>query len=126
MDPISRLNRLIQTLRLRMAESSRRLESSRRGPTTEKSRGTTLPKLALPELRRQIQERIQAAEPNTSEGKRQAKRIFLESVLVWEFGEDLLRDQRYQTMLDRIQATIEVDTELDQQFNALVADLAQR
>lgn len=124
MDPINRLNRLVESLRQQMAESSRRLESSPRAAVGETPRGNA--RLSLPELRRQIQERIQAVEGTNPEARRRARRIFLESVLVWEFGDNLLADQRHQTLLDNIQAAIENDAELDKQFSALVGELSIR
>lgn len=121
MDPINRLNRLVESLRQQMAESSRRLDMPGRAPAGETPRGTMSLRLALPELRRQIQERIRAAGPPG-----QAKRVFLESVLAWEFGDNLLSDPRYQTLLDNLQAAIENDNELDKQFAALLVDLTGR
>lgn len=125
MDPINRLNRLLETLRQQIAESARRSDTSRTQTSPSQS-GNGAVKLALPELRRRIQDRIQGVEPTTPEGQRQAKRLFLESVLVWEFGDNLLLDKQYQHMLDNIQATIESDPDTDKQFTALVTDLSRR
>jgi len=126
MDPINRLNRLIESLRQQIAESARRAETPARARAGETSRGTGPQKPGLPELRRQIQERIQALEPAGTNGQRRARRVFLESVLVWEFGDGFLSDQRYQTMLDGVQAAIENDADLDKQFTTLLYELSRR
>lgn len=124
MDPINRLNRLLETLRQQIAESSRRPNTSRpQAADTSSSKGPA--KLALPDLRRRIQERIQL-EPATLDGQRRAKRLFLESVLIWEFGDGLMLDKQYQHMLDNIQAALEADPETDKQFSELIAELSRR
>jgi hypothetical protein len=125
MDPINRLNRMVETLRQQMAESAKRLDTSKT-PSGETRSQNRSGRLSLDELRRRIYDRVQAIEPDTPDRGRRARRIFLESVLAWEFGDELLLDSQLDRLIDNLQQTFESDPEIDAQFRDLMANLSQR
>ena len=125
MDPISRLNRLVETLRQQMAESAKRLDTAKPHAAEAKPQSRSA-RLSVEELRRRIQERVKAIEPDNPDRGRRARRIFLESVLAWEFGDELLLDSRLDRLIDNIQQTFESDPEIDAQLSDVIASLSPR
>ena len=124
MDPINRLNRLVETLRQQMAESARRLDTAKPHAAEFKPQNRSA-RLSVEELRRRIQERVKAIEPDNPDRRRRARRIFLESVLAWEFGDELLLDSRLDRLIDNIQQTFESDPEIDAQLGDVISSLSQ-
>ncbi|HJX10078.1 MAG TPA: hypothetical protein VJ733_06205 [Candidatus Binatia bacterium] len=126
MDPIDRLSRLIETLRQRMAESAKRPQAS--AQTTQPNQARSLPpssrRLTVQELRQRITQRTRAIEPGSPEREQQARRIFFESVLAWEFGDQLLLDSQFNRLLDGIQDAFESDPETHRELNALLTELS--
>ncbi|MBI3900267.1 MAG: hypothetical protein HY308_18540 [Gammaproteobacteria bacterium] len=125
MEPINRLNRLVETLRQQIADSARRAGSTAGQSTSATFGNAAQARSALPDLRLRIQDRLRAVDMSGPEGQHQAKRVFLESVLAWEFGDKLQLDQQYTSLLDKIQEAVETDPEFDRQFTALLADLSR-
>jgi hypothetical protein len=126
MDPIDRLNRLMETLRQQMAQSAKRLNTSSQStrPTNARSPGSAN-KRTVEELRQHIGERVRAIEPNNPERGRRARRIFLESVLAWEFGDQLLLDSQFNRLIEGIQDAFESDPEINRELQNLLTDLSQ-
>ncbi|HZY20746.1 MAG TPA: hypothetical protein VFE82_19920 [Ramlibacter sp.] len=74
--------------------------------------------------------RIQALSPEDPDRKRKALRIFLECLLLQQFGQDLLRDSSFAEMVDSVQVQMEADREVAAAAAALseilLADPARR
>lgn len=127
MDPINRLSRLMETLRQRMAESSKQLDASR--PSAAPARNdarTAVQRRSVEQLRLHIGDRIRALDPNNAEHERQARRAFLESILAWEFGDDLLLDTQFTRLIDGIQSAFESDPEVNKELSSLLSELSRR
>lgn len=56
--------------------------------------------------------RIQALSPDDPDRKQKALRIFLESVLLQEFGAHLLQDPSFSRMVDAVQVRMQSDSEM--------------
>lgn len=125
MDPITRLNRLMEALRQQLAGSAKRMDSQTGLFTTTEaqSRGRS-ERPSIQELRSRVETRLLALESGTPDRKRRARRIFFESVLTWEFGDELLLDNQFARMIDNIQETVEADPEMDRQFDELLSSLS--
>lgn len=123
MDPISRLNRMMETLRKQMAESSKRLDTSK-SPPPEVCGRSRYERPTIQALKARIEERIGAIESDAPDRDRRAQRIFLESVIAWEFGDQLLLDSQVGRLVDGIQETFETDPELNSQFHDLLSQLS--
>ncbi len=125
MDPINRLSRIIETLRQQMAESAKRPGPSKPSSDEVRARNRS-DRPSVEELRHRILQRVREIEPDNPDRGRRARRIFLESVVAWEFGDELLLDSQLDRLIDSLQQTFETDPELDIQFRELIANLAQR
>jgi hypothetical protein len=124
MDPVSKLTRLLEALRLQQSGSKR---SNKASATTEAKQTTTKlqnnskspHKLSLDQLNLRISERINRLPPDEREGD-QAVQIFIDSVLAWEFGDELLQSDLFSKYSKQIRVTINNDTKLKDEFNHLI------
>jgi hypothetical protein len=96
MDPIKGINQIAQILRQKMAERKSAQVQSGSGidaATVGASVGKGS-KASTDEVKRKIGERIRAL-PEEERKSPQAARIFVETVIAWEFGEQLLQDPQF-------------------------------
>jgi len=126
LDSVSRLNQMMEVLRRQMTGSTGRTEAGRSQPNNVGQQTRAADKPGIPELRARIHERLRALDPADPRRSQKAKRLFLESVLAWEFGNELLLDRRLEDMLDGIQQTISTSPELDARFDELLDDIATK
>src|SRR5689334_11803438 len=112
LDPVNRLNQMMEVLRREMAESAARADKGQRQTKTV-AQNAIKAKSALEELRARLHERLRALDPDDPRRQHKAKRLFLEAVLAQEFGNELPLDRRFDDMLDSIQDTISTSPELD-------------
>jgi hypothetical protein len=122
MTEIDRLSGMMEVLRRQIAESARRLDG-KSGKPARASTSAASGKTALPEVKRQIRERIKALPKDDPERLKKAQRLFIESILAWEFGDALLMDSRFQDMLDRVQQGLAALPDAEKQFGALLSNL---
>lgn len=127
LDSINRLNRVMEILRRQVAEDSPRTATvapgrapagSARGPRTERA--------SVEQLRQRVVERVRALDPDDPRRPGKARRIFLESVLAWEFGDDILQDNRLDELLAHIEQGFEAAPEMTDQLDELLLALQTR
>lgn len=75
-------------------------------------------------LRDRIRERIRALPAGEAGRDARATRIFVESVLVWEFGEAMLEDPQFASLVERVDDQIAGDESLRSQLRGFLDDLA--
>lgn len=126
MDPISRLNGLMEVLRRQIAESARRLDAhGKTGTPATRSPSAAAPTaVSVQQLRRQITDRLRAIDKTDPRQGDKARRVFFESVLLWEFGDALLRDRRVDDVIDHIETAFRSSPDLDRQLGELLNQLA--
>jgi hypothetical protein len=72
-----------------------------------------------------INQRVAALDPADPQRGRKAFRIFLESVLLGEFGEELMNDPAFYQMVDDVQQSMEGDARITAAIDKAVASLLQ-
>lgn len=110
MDPINPLAGLAEILRKRMS-----LEAVGKGKPLAKTNSgaaTTAGRPSTETLRRRWQNSVAAIDPLDPDRPAKATRLFVESVLTWQFGEALLNDPRFNDLADEVQAVLESDPKL--------------
>ena len=70
-----------------------------------------------------ISQRVKALDPADPQRGRKAFRIFLESVLLNELGEELINDSAFYQMVDQVQQTMEQDQQIAAAIEKAVASL---
>lgn len=118
---IDSVNQLVSLIRAQLSSRSDAVSTAsrqnKRAPSSAKS------DTAARSLQSLITQRIKAIDPNDSQRGRKAFRIFLESILLFHFGENLINDPQFYQMVDEIQTTMEADTDIRQQIDAAVQHL---
>ena len=123
MDPISNLNPVLDALRRQLAENIERLrKAGKLAPGSRASRAEQ-PAARAEGLEAVLRRKIAALDRRSPEGRSQATRAFVESVLVAEFGEALLADPALGALLGEIAASLREDPELREQLDSLLAEL---
>jgi hypothetical protein len=72
-----------------------------------------------------IAERVRALDPTDPERGRKAFRIFLESVLLAELGEELINDHGFYELVDQVQRTMEASPQIAAAMSKAVARLLE-
>ena len=126
MDRISGLNQIIEVLRKNIGKS--------RSGTTERSKTKTsdshvetnsTSQLSIEELEIRIIERVKSVDIDEKSGKTKAY-IFIESVLAWEFGEDILNDPGFHDLVSRVAESIQSVEHVDKKLNQLFLDMEKQ
>lgn len=95
MEPINGLNQLATILRQKLAEKAEYSPIKKDAPQSTSSRPS--PKIDSQTLQRQISEKLSAI-PKHTRTDTKATKVFVEAVLQWEFGDELLNDNQLETM----------------------------
>ena len=126
MEPVNRLNKLLEVLRQKHAStqsskttSSKRSESNKNSNVAKKGSTNTHD---IGKLKSSLRSRLKSL-PAEDLKSDKAHAIFLEAVLTWEFGVDLLNDQEFYTMVDNLKDTMTKDAKLKQMIDSALMDL---
>lgn len=120
MAEINSIQQIVATLRTQLASQAGRGHASGSAPRPAASAAAATPAAQLGSL---ISRRVKAIDPNDPERRRKTFRIFLESVFLDEFGDNLINDHRFYQMVDAVQQTMEQDPEIRSRIEAAVASL---
>lgn len=77
----------------------------------------------LGDLRQNMRDRLKALDSTAPGYERLAQRAFVVSVLVWQFGPDLLQDKRASAMIDSIEQAIQTQPDVSRRLTSLIAEL---
>ena len=118
MDPIGGLDAVVRLLRQRLATPTRaRAAGEAQAPADRSS-----PRHDVFELRSRIAARLSGLSPEERASGR-ATRIFIESVLVWEFGDELFGDERLAELSSEVQRALEDAPGVGDRLTELVQSL---
>ena len=124
MDPVGRLDQVLRLIGRQMAERASRLESgtvaSYRAAATPPSR-----RASLGALKEKVRGRLRGLDPDDPGRQQKARRVFLESVLSWQFGDELLLDRGFEEMIAGVQEALQAHPRLEQRLAQLLSDLAR-
>ena len=121
-DPIQGFNAIVQALRQRLARRREQVETGAAGPSTPASPPRTRQKASVDDLRVQIAKRLAGLSPEERRSKR-GRQVFLESVLVWEFGDEITTDPAFGRLTAEIQQAIEQEAAVSASFADLLESL---
>ncbi|MEW8041049.1 MAG: hypothetical protein AB2777_16030 [Candidatus Thiodiazotropha endolucinida] len=129
MDPVSKLTRLLEALRLQQARNKRTNKATATTDTKHsasqvESNGELPKKLSLDQLKLRITERINRLPPEERGGDK-AVQLFINTVLAWEFGDELLQSDSFSKYSKQIRMAINSDSKLNYEFNHLIKSLSE-
>jgi len=124
-DSVGRLNSIIEVLRRQIAESGRRMEAAGNNTLGNKPRtgSESMARPGLPELKLRLQARLRHLDPADPDKARKSQKLFLESVLAWEFGDSLLLDRRFDDLVEEILQALSSHPDMEKQLTELLVTL---
>ena len=127
MTTVGRLQQILAQIRSTLASKADSQKTSRTAGRAAAVRGAPVgARPTVEELKAQISGGLAATDPASPEGRQQARRVFLESVLLAEFGVDLANDPRFAEIVSGVQETFEHDPELLEGLDAVLNELRAR
>lgn len=115
------VGRLVAAIQSQLAS---RIETTRPKKRSDHSRKPVLPRENdTAGIEALITRRVKAIAPDDPRRGRKAFQIFLESILIANFGEQLINDPAFYQLVDRIQTSMESDAELRQLIDAAISHL---
>ena len=125
MDPINQINPLLDALRRQLAENIERMrESGKLARGTPASAGSAEAS-APPPLDEVLAQRL-AGPKARGLNLAAATRVFVESVLIAEFGEALLSDPGFGPLIDEISSAFREDPAVKADFEVMLEELQRR
>ena len=124
MDPVGGLSEIMRLLQRRLAEKKQqgeRLEPTCGQTSTPARPATPAAKASPEEIQRRIGERIRMLEPEERQGPRAAQ-VFVESVLAWEFGDEVLDDPDFAELARQVRTAMTADPMLWRKVQGVLAD----
>jgi len=125
MDPINQLNPVLDALRRQLAENIERMRKSgklARGPAAATGR-TAAP--AAPSLDAVLAQRLGGPQARGL-SPAAAARVFVETVLLAEFGQELLSDPALGPLIDDISSAFREDPAVKADFDLMLEELQRR
>lgn len=123
MDPVGGVSQVMEMLRLQMSENLERLR--RAGGVAPGAR--SLPRIGArpvaPTLRQTLARRLRALDPVDPNYQRKATSLFVESVLVSEFGDGAINDPGFQRVVRDVAATMGAERAVADDLALLFAEL---
>jgi len=126
MDHISRLNSIINSLRSQIEPLSGKT-ARKTDKKTDKSEPeeTASSALSMNQLEQRIVERIKTIDPDADNPQRKAFFILVESILAWEFGEQLLKDPEFYEIINKVTDSIQDNTSLNKTISQFLTKISK-
>ncbi len=125
MDPVNNLGQVLSVLRRQISERSTKLGSQSvlaRASTAESEAAAAQ---ALRDVQKKIQLRIRALDADDERRHSKAVRIFLEGVLRREFGDAMINDPAFYSLIDEVQLAMESDPGTNESLRGLIRRLCE-
>lgn len=122
MDKIKQINSIFSTARPQTSKQSKTEQLHTEKKVNIKSRKKTK-KISSNEIKKIISKKLKALDIKSENYTRQANRVFLESILLWEFGENIINAPEFHQMLEKINDTISSNNESSCKLSELIKQL---
>jgi hypothetical protein len=122
MDPINNVNQLVETLRRQLIDAQNKTGATSRTPS-QTNIGATSGQAGVEVLQQKIREKLRRIDSGDPKAAQKSVHIFLESVLLWEFGERLMEDPKFYALLDEVQISMESDPAVREDLSMLISQL---
>jgi hypothetical protein len=121
MQPIDSVAQALQVLRRQMAENLQRMRGSGK-LTAAPTAGASTTGAAAP-LRQTVARRIKAIDADDPRYRDKVTALFVESVLLAEFGQGLVNDPAFRDLAQQVQSAMLADAELQAGLTRLAAQM---
>lgn len=123
MPDINSVQQIVATIRAEMTARINVADTHARPTQTRQANSKTVRRSAMQRHGSLINQRVTALDPDDPNRGRKSFRIFLESVLLVEFGEALINDPQFYQMVDEVQRTMEADPQIADAIDRAISSL---
>ena len=122
MDKINGLNNIVALLRkqIRNPEKNQSKSVDSRSKTDETD-NTATSSLKLIELEQRLLDRIKLVDPDDPDRDKKTIYIFVQTILTWELGENLLKDPNFYELVEKVSELIHSNTRLRDSLDKYLA-----
>ncbi len=122
MDPINSLTHITQLLRKKLSEKPELTKSKIRRESGNVDKQVSSGKQSVEDIKGVIRTRILALDPNERSGKKAAL-VFIESILAWEFGEEVLDDPKFSEISKEVQIAVTENPDVWNNFQVMLKSI---
>lgn len=126
MDRISGLNHIIQALRKQLDRPSSKTAADRQPENKQTTDSSASSSLNLKQLEQRIVERVKAINDDGRDPRRKASYVFVESVLAWEFGEQMLKEPDFADIINKVNDAIRTNPAMSDKIDHLLLDMLNK
>src|SRR5690349_11164502 len=126
MTAVDRLQQILSQIRSTLAAKSGQAQRSQGAGTSGRASATRAVRPTVEELKTQISSGLAAADLQYTQGRRQARRMFLASVLLAEFGVGMANDRRFAEIVDGVLESFEQEPTLLTGIDSVLEELRGR
>ncbi len=122
MNPVGGIDQLVKLLQQRLARQQNTSTEKTTKAETQKSSAATRrdqTEQVLETLRHKI-----ADQKKENKGDAELVTIFVETILAWQLGEDIIQDSGFTTLSKQVMETIELDPETSKQLHSFLQSLS--
>jgi len=123
LDPVSQLSQVMQLIGQQMSERAQRLEAGFIATPPPLPLAATERPHDIQALKLKVRERVKAIALDDPRREHKMQRAFLESVLAWQFGGELLLDKGFEDLLAGVQESLNAHPQLQAQCLSVLATL---
>jgi len=124
MDKIKQINSIYDITKTHVSKK----EKSALNTSTKNAASTfekKIKKTSAAELKKNISEKLKKLDVNSENYHKLSKRIFLESVILWEFGDDIINDPDFHQIIEKITSAINNNEKAFKDLATLVKQLSK-
>lgn len=124
MDPLSSLDSIAELIRRRVSEtSSNKIDKSYSDKLSQARQKHAIAKEKTAEsVRLKIVKEVKAIDSQDSKKNQKTMGIFVENILLWQFGEDLINDPNFINLVDDVGSALLKESSIIDQLNKLVSN----
>lgn len=121
MDKINGLNQIVEILQSRLSKSNKKEKSSTTKSPKTKAETRSSEKHTIEDLEIKISSKFKSLNKNSQDYKRTAVNIFIDEVLVWEFGNNIIADPEFSKLKEKIYNSFLENRTLDENFEKILS-----
>jgi hypothetical protein len=125
MEPVNNIAQVMQALRRQMAANLERLGQSGKPAGQAGALSGTPSQRVQPTVRQAMARRIRSIDPDDPGFLEKAALVFVESVLLAEFGEKLLNDPEFRDLATQVQSAMISNTEIRDDLQRLTQQILE-
>jgi|SRR5215831_13534717 len=123
MDPVRGVSQVMEVLRRTMSENIETLRRAGRLPPGQQTGVQPARPQSAASLRRKVVRRLGSISENDPAFQQKAVSLFVESVLLDQFGESLMNDPGFRELIDQVCATMTQDEAIASDLRTLIVEL---